>query len=310
MRLSDHPDDIKIFKLIKWAVIGVATFIALLMVGCNSFYTVEQGERGIHTRTGALVAVKQPGLHGKIPFIDGVQKIEIRETPIEWKRGANEDGTAFDARMESYSRDQQPADIAVTVTWALPGDEATIGDIFTTYGSRERLYRAVILPKATEAVKNVFGRYDAVTVIQQREKFNLDVSTTMKALMAGYPVEISAVQIQDIEFSDAYEQAVEARMMAQVEVQKREQQKQTEQINADIAVIKAEAEAKQVTLNGEARAAVTRMSGEAEAAAIRARADALASNGRLVELTLAEKWDGTLPTTMVPGGAVPFLNVK
>lgn len=292
-------------KIIRNAVIGVFAGILLIMTGCNSFYTVEQGERGIHTRTGALVGVKQPGAHLKVPFIDDVHRIEVREQPIEWKQ----EGEA-DTRMESYSRDQQPADIAVTVTWSIPGDEPTVGEIFTTYGSRERLYRAVVLPKATEAVKNVFGTYDAVTVIQQRGKFNLDVSNALKTLLVGYPVEISAVQVQDISFSDAYESAVEARMMAQVEVQKREQQKQTEQINADIAVINAKAEAERVTLNGEARAKVTRLSGEAEADAIKARADALASNNKLVELTLAEKWDGQLPTTMVPGQSVPFITVR
>lgn len=295
------------FKLIRNAVIGGVSLIALTVGGCNSFYTVEQGERGIHTRTGALVTIKQPGFHGKIPFIDGVQKIEVREQPIEWKF----DSVAnTDSRMESYSKDQQPADIAVTVTWSIPGDEATVADIFTTYGSRERLYRAVVLPKATEAVKNVFGTYDAVTVIQQRAKFNLDVSNALKALLVGYPIEISAVQVQDISFSDAYEAAVEARMMAQVEVQKREQQKQTEQINADIAVIKAKAEAERITLSGEAQARVTRVRGEAEADAIKARADALASNGKLIDLTAAERWDGKLPTTMVPGSAVPFLSVR
>lgn len=307
MSFIDERGDLRVARVVKWAVGSVALVIILLTLGCGSFYTVEQGERGVHTRTGALVAIKPPGLHGKIPFMDAVQKIEIREQPIEWKYDA---AAQINTRMESYSRDQQPADISVTVTWALPGDETTIAEIFTTYGSRERLYRAVVLPKAVEAVKNVFGTYDAVTVIQQRGKFNLDVSNALKTLLQGYPVEISGVQVQDISFSDAYENAVEARMMAQVEVQKREQQKQTEQINADIAVIKAKAEAEQVTLDGEARAKVTRMSGDAEAAAIRARADALASNNKLVELTLAEKWDGSLPTTMVPGQSVPFITVR
>lgn len=303
-----HPEDAKaMFKFIRFGAMGVFGVTTLLMVGCNSFYTVEQGERGIHTRTGALVGVKSPGLHGKFPFIDGVQKIEVRDQPIEWK---NDTTAGTDSRMESYSKDQQPADIAVTVTWAIPGDEATVADIFTTYGSRERLYRAVVLPKAVEAVKNVFGTYDAVTVIQQRAKFNTDVSATLKSLLVGYPVEINAVQVQDIEFSSAYEDAVEARMLAQVEVQKREQQKQTTQIDADMAVIRAEAEAKQIKLDGEARASVVRVRGEAEADAIKARADALASNNKLVELTLAEKWNGELPTTMVPGQSVPFITVR
>lgn len=300
---EDLPGLLKIGSNI---LIGVFLTILLLTAGCGSFYSVEQGDRGIHTRLGALAAVTPPGPHFKVPFIDDIKTISVRDEPIEWKQ----DAATGDSRMESYSRDQQPADIAVTVTWSLPDDETTIADIFTTYGSRDRLYRAVVLPKAVEAVKNVFGTYDAVTVIQQRAKFNTDVSANLKSLLQGYPVEINGVQVQDISFSDAYENAVEARMMAQVEVQKKEQEKQTTQITADMAVINAESRARQTKLQGDADADVIRTKGAAEAAAIKARADALALNGKLVELTAAERWNGQLPTTMVPGSAVPFITVR
>jgi hypothetical protein len=35
----------------------------------------------------------------------------------------------------------------------------------------------------------------------------------------------------------------------------------------------------------------------------------LSSNSNLIALTQAVKWNGQLPTTMVPNGAVPFLNL-
>jgi len=285
----------RIVGLVRNAVIAVVTVLTLTIAGCNSFYTVGEGERAVHTRTGALVGITKPGLNLKVPFVDDFRIMDVREQPIAWQY-SKEDG---DSRMNSYSRDQQPAEIALNVAWSIPADDATITDIYTTYGSRERFRTTVVVPKTVEAVKNVFGGYDAVTVIQQRSKFNADVAIALKELLKGYPVVVSAVQVQDISFSDAYENAVEARMMAQVEVQKREQQKQTAQIDADMLVIQAEADAKQ-----------TRLRGDAEAAAIRARSEAIASSPKLVELTLAEKWDGKLPTTMVPGQAVPFINVK
>jgi hypothetical protein len=49
---------------------------------------------------------------------------------------------------------------------------------------------------------------------------------------------------------------------------------------------------------------------EAEAAAVEARGKALTSNPNLVTLLQAERWNGVLPTTMVPGAAVPFVSVK
>ena len=47
-----------------------------------------------------------------------------------------------------------------------------------------------------------------------------------------------------------------------------------------------------------------------EAHAIRARGDALKENPKMPQLVAAEKWDGDLPTTMPPGGAVPFLSLS
>jgi regulator of protease activity HflC (stomatin/prohibitin superfamily) len=110
---------------------------------------------------------------------------------------------------------------------------------------------------------------------------------------------VESIQIENIDFSDAYEQSIEQRMLAEVEVQKVQQNAQREKVQAEILVIqsKAEADAK-------------KLQGEAEAYAINARGKALRDNPGLVELVQAEKWDGKLPTTMVPGQTVPFINVK
>jgi regulator of protease activity HflC (stomatin/prohibitin superfamily) len=110
---------------------------------------------------------------------------------------------------------------------------------------------------------------------------------------------VDSVQIENIDFSDAYEQSIEQRMLAEVEVQKVQQNAQREKVQAEILVIQAKAQADAVKLQG-----------DAEAHAINARGRALRDNPALIELVQAEKWDGKLPTTMVPGQTVPFINVK
>lgn len=84
----------------------------------------------------------------------------------------------------------------------------------------------------------------------------------------------------------------------------------TEKVQADIRVTQANAEAEAKIAQAKADAEATRLRGEAEAEAIKARAAALASNQNLVELTKAERWDGKLPTTMIPDSAIPFLGSK
>jgi regulator of protease activity HflC (stomatin/prohibitin superfamily) len=88
-------------------------------------------------------------------------------------------------------------------------------------------------------------------------------------------------------------------MLAEVEVQKVQQNAQREKVQAEILVIQAQAQADSVKLQG-----------DAEAHAINARGKALRDNPALIQLVQAEKWDGKLPTTMGPGQTVPFINVK
>ncbi|MDV7397162.1 hypothetical protein RZS08_37525, partial [Arthrospira platensis SPKY1] len=63
-------------------------------------------------------------------------------------------------------------------------------------------------------------------------------------------------------------------------------------------------------IQAKAEADAVKLKGDAEAHAINARGKALRDNPNLVELVQAEKWNGALPTTMVPGQTVPFINVK
>lgn len=279
-------------RLIKQAASGAGVFLGALIL-LSGIYTIDQGYRGAHTRMGALVDVVQPGMHFKIPFIDGVRKLKVRTQTIKWSH--TRDG---DSRLQTYSQDQQPATVAITVTWSALADEKSIARTFTQYGSVDALETAVIVPSVAEGFKNRFGNYNSVNAIQKRALLNSEVSEEVNRLTKGAPVKIESIQIQDIEFSEAYEQAVEARMTAQVEVEKKTQDKLTAQINADMTVIDAEAKAKSVKL-----------AGDAEASAIRAKADALAQNARLVEYTAAQRWDGVLPTTMIPGGGVPMISL-
>ncbi|MNP43227.1 hypothetical protein D3C76_1370320 [compost metagenome] len=158
-------------------------------------------------------------------------------------------------------------------------------------------------------VENVFGKFNAVAAVQNRVQLVNDISTAIKATITG-PVIIDSVQVENIDFSDAYEKAIEARMAAEVQVKTREQQLATEQVQAQIRVTQAQAEADSQVAQAKADALATELRGKAEAEAIKARAQALASNQNLVELTKAERWNGVLPTTVLPNGALPFIDIK
>ena len=283
-------------RIITGAGLGA---IALLVLGAgvDSFYTVDQGARAVLLRNGAIVGVEQPGLHFKTPWIDAVHQVDVQTRTQRY------------AKVNSYSQDQQPADIAVSVTYHVDPD--AVATLYDRFGSVEALENRLLTPHVFQELKVVFGRYSAVRAIQERAKLNADVFIAIRDSMAGDPeLVIESVQIENIYFSSQYVQSIEQRMQAEIEVQRIGQQFQQQEVQAKITVVNAQAAADAKVAAAKADAQAIALRGEAEAAAIKARGDALKQNPELIALTAAERWDGKLPATMVPGSAVPFIGVK
>lgn len=295
--MADSPATGASKRQTYFKAIGILALVVVLgpiFIG-GSFYTVDQGERGVILRNGAVVGTAEPGLGFKLPVFDKVVKISVQNR-----------SQVYD-KVATYSRDQQPADITLSVSYHLPADQ--VSKIYAEYGGEEGIVSRLIDRRVYEQVKNVFGQFNAVTAIQERARLNADTEAAIRKSVLG-PVIIDSVQIENIDFSDAYEQSIENRMLAEVEVQKIRQNAEREKVQAQITVTQANARADAVRAEAEANAAATRLAGEAEADAIRAKGAALRDNPSLISLTAAEKWDGRLPNTMVPGSAMPFIGVK
>ncbi|HCS65765.1 MAG TPA: Band 7 protein [Cellvibrio sp.] len=284
------PSPISLSKIIPAIVV-----LFLITVLYGSWYTVDQGERGVHLRNGKIIGTAAPGLGFKIPLIDTVVKISTQTH------------TASYQELQAYSRDQQPATIRASVTFSVPADR--VEEVYENFKSIDSMMARLVDRQVPTQVENIFGKYTAISVVQERIKFGIDVTDAITKSING-PVVINSVQIENIDFSAAYEKSVEDRMRAEVEVQTQKQNLEKERVSADIAVTKAQAEADSQLARAKAEAESIRIKGDAEASAIKSRAEALAQNQNLIELTKAEKWDGQLPKTMLPNGTLPFFNTN
>ena len=274
------------------SIFGIGVVLLVLVTLMGSWYTVDETERGVLLRNGAIVKVVEPGLSFKIPFIETVKFISVQSNATTYQG------------LQAYSKDQQTATLNVSVSWhVLP---AEVDKVYMQYQDLDGLVSRLISRQVPTQVENVFGQYNAVSAVQNRGKFVNDVTKAIKDAIAG-PVVIDGVQIENIDFSDDYERSIALRMKAEVEVKTREQMLATEQVEAQIVVTRAEADADSRVAQAKADAEATRLRGEAEADAIKAKTLALSSNPALIELTKAERWDGKLPTTMLPNGTLPFI---
>ena len=287
----------KDMKIISISLAIFAAFIGITVI-FGSWYTIDQTQRGVLLRNGALIDVVQPGLHFKMPWVESVYKIDMQTHTRQWDK------------MDAYSADQQPASLRFSVTLHVAPDK--VSEIYSRFGGDiEAAISRLIGPHVNEKVKVIFGQYTAARAISDRAKLNADTDAALTQSIAYDPTFIiESTQVEDIAFSSDYIKSVEDRMRAEVEVQKLQQNLAREKVQADIAVTQAQGRANSIRAEAQAQADAITLKGNAEATAIAARGKALGDNPRLIELTQAERWNGTLPTTMLPNGILPMLNVK
>lgn len=282
-------------KSIASIVAGFVIAVAGLSVLGGTFYTIDQGERGVVLRNGAVVGTADPGLGFKMPVIDRVVEVNVQSLAQVYNN------------VLAYSADQQTASMRVSVSFRVPADK--VEQVYSDFGGVSGMLERLVDRQVPEEVKAVFGKFNAATAIKERDRLSAEINQAIKNSIKG-PIIIESVQLENLDFSDAYEQSIEQRMLAEVEVQKVQQNAEREKVQAQIVVIQAQAEADSKLAQAKAEADAIKLKGDAEAQAIRARGNALSQNPNLTELVKAERWDGQLPTTMIPGGATPMLSVK
>lgn len=269
----------------------IAALIALVAVISvfGSFTTIDQGERGIKLRNGKVIQVIEPGPAWKIPVFESIERVSVRTNVY----------SLLD--YKTYSGDQQPATLKVSVTFK--ADESRVSDVYSEYGTLGVLAGRVIAPRLPTAIKNEFGKYTAEQAIKNNDKLVIGITESLTNLTLDDPVEIVAVQVEKVEFSDSYEKTIEDKQRADVMIA-------TVTSNANARTAEAQGIKQAAILEAEGKAKAVILAGDAEAQAIRVKSKALLENPTLVELIYAERWNGVLPVTMNPNSAVPFFNLK
>lgn len=271
--------------LVLLAVVIVISALA------SSYTSVNQQDRGVVLRNGKLVGVAEPGPNWFMPFVT-----DVVEVPVT---GQNKSYP----KLQAYSQDQQVATMNVSVSFSVPPGK--VAELYSQFGNIDNLVARTMDRQVPQAMENVFGQYNAISAVQQRERLVADLNISVKDALKAYPIMIESVQLENVSFSDDYDAAVSARMNAEVNVAKKRQELESAKVDAQIQVTNAQAAADSQLAEATARAKGIRLSGEAEAAAIKAKSDALNdSNPSLVAYTWATRWNGVGATTVLPNSSL------
>ncbi|MDR1465602.1 MAG: prohibitin family protein [Oscillospiraceae bacterium] len=265
----------------KWIVLGVAALAALIVLA-STFTVVPAGHTGVVVTMGKVsTKVMQEGMHIKVPFIQQVEKISNKIQVIE-----------VAAAAVSKDIQQVNSTIAVNYRVGLQSSANIYKNIGPAYSD------VVLMPAIQESMKSVTARYTAEELIAKRSQVGQEIKETLSGRMEDYGIEIDKFNIVNFEFSQEFNNAIEAKQVAEQNLIKTK----TEQ---EQAIVIAEAEAKKQVIAAEAEAKAITAKAESQAAANRLLTQSLSDV--LVEYQKVQKWDGKLPQAT---GATPILNLN
>ena len=286
--------------------IGIIAFIFLVLQ--SAFVIVDAGHVGVVKRLGAVQSTPlSEGFHLKLPIVDEVIQLDIRLRKV------------FNESI-SASKDLQTVRTEVTVQYSLNGDVSAVS--FQKIGIRQVIESTLIEPAIQESVKSVTSLiilssssvksvtalYTAEELITQREAVKLKIQeeveqfidTTLTSKGAPGTLSIANVAITDFAFSQEFNRAIELKVKAEQEALQAKNEKTRRVTQAEAAAaekkLAAEAEAYQISVESKARAD-----------AIKREANALKGNPALIQLRMAEKWNGELPR-FSGGNSIPMFD--
>jgi len=276
-------------------ILGIIAVLLVVACGFSSHYVIDEGERGVILRNGKAIAVADPGLGWKMPFVDSVETIDITTQKIAYNP------------IGAISGDQQQASLVLNISYHVPADKVL--EVYQKYGSVANVESAVVDRLARGKMTVVFGLYTAESAVKEGEKLANDILQAMTREIPGSVVMIDGVNVSGIKYSDEYNNRIESRQAEEIEVTKRQKSLEKEQIDKQITQTRADAVAYEREKLANADAAAIRAKGLAEAETINAKGKALRDNPALVDLTYAEKWNGVTPSTVVPNSSITGLNI-
>ena len=198
--------------------------------------------------------------------------------------------------LECFSSDIQEVSMIYPVNYQIKKSDAMT--IYSSIG--KNYYETVVIPCITESVKTVTAKYSAEQLVGMREELATQIEGDLSQKLLSYNIEVVSTSVENMDFTDAFTNAVESKQVAQ-------QNKLKAQTEAEQAVIEAEAAAQVQKVEAEAAAYELLTRAEAEAEANEKISESLTDE--LIDYMYATNWNGELPTYMGGDNTVPVLDL-
>jgi regulator of protease activity HflC (stomatin/prohibitin superfamily) len=257
----------------------IILLIIIISILWGTFVIIPAGNRGVMLWWGSVESrIMGEGLNFKVPIAERVLKVDVRVQPHPFKE------------IDAASKEYQMVKLSGMMNFHI--DPAYVNDLYQKVGLD--FAPKVIDPAFNDFVKEVVPIYQIGEILPKREEIRKRAMAKLGDNLARYHIIVDDIYFANIRFSPEYEKAIEAKQVAQQQVETQRQVLAQREIEAQqkVATAKGEAESIQVVAQGQAKAN-----------------DALSRSISpiLVQYKSVEKWNGILP--QVSGSAVPFIDL-
>ena len=260
----------------KKVLIGVCIILILgLIIFFGSTTIVPTGHIGVVTLYSKVQdRYLDAGFHFITPFVEDVHDIDIRTQK-------------YSNTVEGSAKDLQIVNITLSINYQIKPDKAS--QLYAEVGEN---YTDIILnPALQSGLKASMAKFTAEEMVTKRSEVATSITEELNTRLEEYFI-ISAVNIENIGFTDEYNKAIEAKTTNQ---QKAEAEK------AQLEIIKVQNEQKINTAEAEAKVRELQSKSVTEQSLEQLRLEN--------QKAMIEKWNGQLPTYMLGENASALFNM-
>ncbi len=251
------------------SIVLVAVFI-VVFAAFNSFTVVNEGFIGVKYQFGKIVdSGLSAGLNFHIPFVEVIQQVDTREQ-------------IYSVQTDAYTSDTQTVD-SLSLKMNYYYDGTKLSEIIRSIGV-SNVETKLLVPNVAKIAKNEIGKVKAEDLVQTRSEVQSAIFEELKATLEPNGIIVTAFAIENLSFDDAFEQSIQAKVIAAQDALKMQNKTVEKQEEARQQVIAAQAEADSLKIKA-----------DAEAYAIQVVQEQLAKSPNYIDYYKISVWDGTLP---------------
>jgi regulator of protease activity HflC (stomatin/prohibitin superfamily) len=171
---------------VSWTVVIIAVVVLLLLT--LAVKVVKQYEQGVLFRLGRVIGTRQAGLTVIIPFVDVLNRVSLRivTMPIQSQGIITRDNVSVDVSAVAYFRVVD----AVKSVVAIENVAAAINQIAQT------------------TLRKVVGQHTLDETLSETDRINIDIKTILDVATEDWGVEVTLVELKDIQLPDSMKRAM------------------------------------------------------------------------------------------------------